>query len=108
MNFTHDSDDNWAEIAELLPPDRDAMARQTGAFLRSREIKTSDHLLRLVFLYAWADLSLRETAAAANEAELACVSDVALLKRFRKVGPWMEAMIGRILKERVPPPLLTP
>jgi hypothetical protein len=106
MNFTHDSDDNWAEIANMLPPDRDTMARQTGAFLRPREIKTSDHLLRLVFLYAWADLSLRETAAAANEAELASISDVALLKRFRKAAPWLEAMIQRILKERVPAPVL--
>jgi hypothetical protein len=108
MNFTHDSDDNWAEIANMLPPDRHEMARQSAAFLRPREIKTSDHLLRLLFLYTWADLSLRETAAAANEAELASISDVALLKRFRKVAPWLEGMIQRILDERVPPPLLTP
>jgi hypothetical protein len=106
MNFTSDSDDNWAEIANMLPPNRDEMARTTKAFERPREIKTSDHLLRLVFLYAWADLSLRETAATANEAELASVSDVALLKRFRKVPAWIEAMIVWILKERVPPPVL--
>lgn len=105
MNFTHDSDDNWAHISALLPKERDDLARQHHAFVRPREIKSSDTLLRLAFLYSWADLSLRETAAAANEAQLASVSDVALLKRFRKLAPWLEAMILQLLQQKVPAPV---
>src|SRR5690242_16315760 len=97
MNFSDDSDDNWAEIVKMLPADRDEMARECGAFIRAREIKSSDTLLRLAFLYAWADLSLRETAAAANEAQLASISDVALLKRFRKLAPFLQALLTKLL-----------
>ena len=107
MDLTLNTDQNWKAITDMLPADRDQTARETGAFTRAREIKSSDDLLRLLCFYSWTNLSLRDTAASANEADIASVSDVALLHRFQKVGGWIEKMVGQLLEARLPPPLLS-
>ena len=103
MDITLNTDQNWKAITDMLPADRDLIARQTGAFTRSREIKTSDQLLRLLCFYTWTDLSIRDTCAAANEAGLASLSDVALIRRFQKTGDWIEKLLRQLLKQRIPP-----
>lgn len=97
MDLTQNTDPEWEAIARHLPDDRDRSARQLGAFTRPREVKTSDRLLRPLFFYAWSDLSLRGTAAAANEVGIACLSDVALLKRFKKTVDWLRPLIDQAL-----------
>jgi hypothetical protein len=96
---------NWEEILQMLPSARDQKARELGAFQRPREIKSSDDLLRLLMLYAWADCSLMNTAAAASQAEIAFLSDVALLKRFRHMSAWLLWLVETLLQQRVPPPV---
>ena len=61
-----------------------ALAEETGAFTRARKIESPEVLLRLILMWAVAERSLMDTAAAAAEAGLADVSDVALVKRFAK------------------------
>lgn len=59
--------------------------------------------------YGFCGFSLRETAAWASVAGVAHVSDVALLKRFRAAGDWMNELLGVFLQQRlgVPEPSLS-
>jgi IS4 transposase len=70
------------------------LAYETGAFTRRREIDSPGKLLQLVLTWAVAERSLRETAAMAAEAEVADVSDVALMKRFLRTGDWLGVLLS--------------
>ena len=76
------------------------LAYETGAFSRRRKIESPTDLLRLVLMWAVAERSLQETAAIAAEADLADVSDVALLKRFSRAEGWLGALLGEVLAGR--------
>jgi len=68
----------------------EASARENGAFLRSRAVVCATDLLRLVLAYCLGGMGLRSASAWAASAGLADLSNVALLKRLRKCGAWME------------------
>jgi hypothetical protein len=74
-----------------------ALAYQSGAFHRRREIESPSQVLQLLLTWAVAERSLRETAALAAEAEMADVSDVALMKRFARAGKWLGALLARAM-----------
>jgi hypothetical protein len=78
----------------------DERAYETGAFFRRREIRSPSDLLQLILMWAVAECSLRETAALAAEAELADVSNVALLKRFSRASDWLTSLLTERLAER--------
>src|SRR5687768_5890508 len=73
------------------------LAYRTGAFVRSREVESPSELLQLLMTWAVAERSLRETAALSAEAGMADVSDVALLKRFKKAGDWLGELLAGVL-----------
>lgn len=74
--------------------DLERTARDCGAIKRTRIIKTASQLLRLILAYALSGLSLRSTAAWAEAAGEASLSDVALLKRLKGSGPWLAKLVG--------------
>src|ERR1700756_5540614 len=78
----------------------DALAFETGAFVRRRELQRPRDVLQLIMTWAVAERSLRETALLAAEAEMADVSDVALLKRFARAQGWLGALLGEYLVSR--------
>ena len=78
----------------------DELAFETGAFVRRRELQRPSDVLQLLMTWAVAERSLRETAALAAEAEMADVSDVALLKRFARAEAWLGALLGEYLVGR--------
>lgn len=80
-----------------------ALAEETGAFTRARKIESPEVLLRLILMWAVAERSLMDTAAAAAAAGLADVSDVALVKRFAKAGDWIAALTSELLVDAQPP-----
>jgi len=80
----------------------EALARETNAFLRPREIRNAVDLLRIVLAYCLGDGGLRSTAAWASAAGLVDISNVALLHRLRQCGDWFVVLIGRLLAEAVP------
>lgn len=73
------------------------LAYETGAFTRRREIESPGQLLQLLLTWSVAERSLQETAALAAEAEMADVSDVALMKRFMKAGDWLGSILADML-----------
>lgn len=83
-----------ARLGEYADLERSARAHEV--IVRQRVIKTGAQLLRLVLAYVLSGLSLRSTAAWAEAAGQASFSDVALLKRLRRCGPWLADLAGRL------------
>lgn len=75
------------------------MALTSKALLRARKIPDAATLLRLLLLHVAAGLSLRQASVRAREQGLAEISDVALLKRLRAAGPWLQRLCGELAPE---------
>jgi Transposase DDE domain len=95
----------WPFLLSFLPPEAvlEKTARSYGAVQRLRAVDRASTLLRLALVYGFCGFSLRQTAAWAEAAEVASLSDVALLKRFRKAPDWLGHLLGVKLAERVTP-----
>src|SRR2546422_1862675 len=72
------------------------MAREFKAFVRSKKVKTPEQLLRVVFLYCGLDKSLREVAGILT-ALSESITDQSVAERLRACGPWVQAMLRRML-----------
>jgi hypothetical protein len=95
-------DCRWSSIIARLSAvaDLNVTARQFGAFQRARKLRNAEELLRLIFLYGPAHLSLRSTAATAEEAGLTSLSDKGVLGRLRKAGDWLEHLLQCLLRDQ--------
>lgn len=78
------ADEDWQVLTSLFPEGWDQQAKETGAMERQRGITSAETLLRLFLLHIARGYSLRETSVRAEEAGLATISDVGLLKRLRR------------------------
>lgn len=100
--MTHESlvDDGWAETIELLGGEEliAGSARETKAFLRPRGVRSATDLLRLTLAYCLGKVGMRGVVAWAAASGIADISDVALLGRLRNAGPWLQQLIGYLLK----------
>jgi hypothetical protein len=76
--------------------DLEKSAREHGVIVRKRVIRTGVQLLRLMLAYVLSGFSLRTTAAWAEAVGEASFSDVALLQRLRRCGPWLAELVGII------------
>jgi len=92
----------WPYLASLIgsPEEIARSAVASGALIRRREIRSADTLLRLAITYGFCGFSLRQTAAYAQTIGFASISDVALLKRFRRCGPWLGELLAQKIAER--------
>src|SRR5918911_2089498 len=92
----------WPSLLAALPAtfDLDETARASGALVRRRAIDDAATLLRLALSYGPGGLSLRGAAAWATLAGLACLSDVAVLKRLRGAADWLGQIAGAVLSAR--------
>lgn len=77
--------------------DLEATSRASGAFVRARGVPGPEALLRLALIYGATDLSLRGTAAWAEAAGLASLSDVALLGRLQAASAWMGELTSALM-----------
>lgn len=105
MEPTESLEREWPYLLSLLPPEAELKktARSYGAVQRLRAVDKVSTILRLAFVYGFCGFSLRQTAAWAEAAEIASLSDVALLKRFRKTPEWLGHLLAIKLAERVTP-----
>jgi hypothetical protein len=92
-------DGRWSDIETVLggADAIDALAVETGALIRRREIKNGSQLLRLAFGYATTGSSLRSTAAWSATALDAAISDVAVMDRLRECGDFLERLVEKLL-----------
>jgi hypothetical protein len=93
----------WDYVLGLLPRDLARSAWAHGVILRRRQVQSAAALLRLVLGYALCDWSLRATAAAAERMGFGRLSDVAVLKRLRRCGPWLARVTAQVLARQQGP-----
>ena len=91
-----DPDTLFEELLQDLPPETAQMAREFKAFVRAKKVKTPAQLLRVVFLYCGLDKSLREVAGTFT-ALYEAITDQSVAERLRACGPWVHAMLRRML-----------
>jgi hypothetical protein len=92
MKEANAAQEDWETLRDFLPLGWEDLAKQHGALKGLRRDKDAAKLLRVLLMHLGCGLSLRETAARASQAQLAQLSDVALLKRLRKSKLWLQAM----------------
>jgi hypothetical protein len=86
----------FEELLQDLPAETVQMAREFKAFVRAKKVKTPAQLLRVVFLYCGVDKPLREVAGTFT-ALYESITDQAVAERLRACGPWVQAMLRRML-----------
>ena len=84
------------DLVQDLPPETRQRARACKAFVRAKKGKTPAQRWRLVFLYCGLDKPLREVAGIFT-ALYASRTDQAVAERLRACGPWVKAMLRRML-----------
>ena len=92
-------DEDWDLLVSFLPSEWRELAADTGALKGLRKDKSVDNLLRTLLIHLGCGHSLRETVVRARRANLADLSDVALLKRLRKSKEWLYALCVRLFQE---------
>lgn len=93
-------DENWDILLSMLPVGWQEKAIETKALKGLRKNKSAENLLRTLLIHLSYGYSLRETAVRAREANLAEMTDVALLKRLRKCKDWLAALCQMLFEER--------
>lgn len=108
MNVKTAIETEWPFLLSHLGTEDELLesARRTGAWSRRRAFASASDLLRLVLAYGAVGLSLRQTAAWAEGIGMASVSDVAVLQRLRKAGPWLAYLLDQKLHQQVDMPAL--
>ena len=91
-----DPDTLFEELLQDLPSETVQMARAFKAFVRAKKVKTPVQLLRVVFLYCGLDKPLREVAGTFT-ALYESITDQSVAERLRACGPWVKAMLRRML-----------
>lgn len=99
MELPNLQEEAWEVLAGYLPAEWEERAKACGAMRRARgQIQSAEVLLRLILLHASGGLSLEQAALRAREQGLVDVSPVALFKRLRTSGPWLEWMTAEMVK----------
>lgn len=90
-------DADWLQVMQVLPAHWQDKALELGAVRRQlRSFSDVATVLRVLFIHLADGCSLRETAARARAGGLVEVSNVALLKRLRRCGPWFQWMTQQL------------
>ena len=89
-------DTTFERFLQELPEDFRELAIEFKAFTRRRKIKTPEQLLQVVLNYGGIDRVLRETAGNFTLLEER-ITDTAIQKRLKACGPWVKALLGRML-----------
>ncbi len=95
-------DTTFEQLLQELPPDYRELAIEFKAFARSRKIKTPEQLLQVVMSDGGLDAVLRETAGIFTLLEER-ISDTAIHRRLKACGPWVKALLSRMMDAAVRP-----
>ena len=92
--------EEWEILRSWLPEDLNARARQQQFFRRARGLNDGERWLRIILMHVAGGLSLEQTALRARELGLAQISGVALFKRLRNSGAWLQDLCQHLLAEQ--------
>jgi hypothetical protein len=92
--------EDWELLMSFFPADWRMQAETSGALRGLRQDKSEECYLRVLLMHLGCGFSLRETIVRAKHAQLADLSDVALLKRLRKSKAWLRQLCCSLFAER--------
>jgi len=92
--------EDWELLVSFFPSDWREQAEASGALRGLRQDKSAESYLRVLLMHLGCGFSLRETIVRAKQAQLADLSDVALLKRLRKSKAWLRQLCCSLFAER--------
>jgi hypothetical protein len=95
-------DTTFESFLQELPADYAELAREFKAFARSRKIKTPAQLLQGVMSDRGLDAALRDVAGQFTLLEER-LTDTAIHRRLKACGPWVKALLGRLMGEAAQP-----
>ncbi len=93
-------DEDWELLLSFFPKRWRELAFEKGALKGLRKDKSEENLLRTLLLHLGCGYSLRETVVRARKAQLADLSDVALLKRLKKSKGWLHEMCIALFQQQ--------
>jgi hypothetical protein len=102
------TNEDWELLQTFLPPDWQQLAVTTLALKGLRQDKGAVSLLRTLLLHVGCGFSLRDTAVRAQQAGLADLSAVAVLKRLRKSEAWLQTLAVGLWQQRGVPHFPSP
>jgi hypothetical protein len=100
METINAADEDWDLLLSFFPSSWKSLAQTTGALKGLRQDKSEENCLRVLLMHLGCGFSMRETVVRARQAELADISDVALLKRLRKSKEWLYQLCCALFAER--------
>lgn len=100
MTKPNAADEDWNLLVSFFPDKWKRLAELTGALKGLRQDKSEENYLRVLLMHLGCGFSMRETVVRAKQAELADLSDVALLKRLRKSKDWLHHLCCELFEER--------
>jgi hypothetical protein len=92
--------EDWELLMSFFPADWRRQGQTCGALKGLRQDKSAESYLRVLLLPLGCGFSLRETIVRAQQAGLADLSDVALLKRLRKSKAWLQQLCCSLFAAR--------
>lgn len=93
--------EDWQFLLTFLPDSWRDQAKALGAIQRSRKFEHPETLLRILFIHLADGCSLRETAVRARHGNIVDISDVALIKRLKAAGAWLQWMAAGVMEKWV-------
>lgn len=106
MEKPNAAEEDWELLTTFFPARWAEQAEETAALKGLRQDKSPEKYLRVLLLHLGCGFSLRETATRAKQADLADISDVALLKRLRKSKDWLHRLCVTLFSEQQRGPVL--
>jgi hypothetical protein len=100
MQSGNAADEDWELLVSFFPKEWRDLALRSGALKGLRQDKSEEKLLRVLLLHVGGGLSMRETVVRARQGHLANLSAVALFKRLRKSGTWLQELCQALFEER--------
>ncbi len=91
-------DEDWSILVRFLPEGWREKAKELGALQRFRAFEDVDALLRTLLVHVTEGISFRDTAVRATYWGCAAVSDVAIFKRLKAAGPWLQWMAEGVMR----------
>jgi hypothetical protein len=92
--------EDWSILQSFFPDNWVELASETDALKGLRKDKDVENYMRTLLIHIACGYSMRETAARAKLANLADISDVALLGRLKKAKDWLHSMCVSLFEEQ--------
>lgn len=93
-------EEDWELLISFFPENWLELANSNNALKGLRKDKDAENYLRTLMLHVGCGYSLRETVTRAKLANLADISDVALIKRLRKSKEWLHSLCVALFEEQ--------